>query len=335
MKRNKLIKIFAIMMIAILSLGTLASCGKKEADSKKLKIVVTTFPEYDWVREILGDRVKDVDLKLLQKNGTDLHSFQPSAQDIKDISNADIFVYVGGESDEWVEDVLKKKKNKDLVAINLMDEMKDSKKAEEVKEGMQPEKEDEDEDDGHHHENAEEVEYDEHVWLSLKNAIKLCQPIAQAIAKKDEKHADTYKKNLDAYTKKLENLDSKYAEAVKNAKGKTLIFGDRFPFRYMVDDYGLNYYAAFVGCSAESEASFETISFLSNKLNQLKIKHVLTIENSDHKIAKSVIKNADGTKRDIKTLDSLQSMKKGDIKKKTYLKTMENNLKVLQEVLNN
>ena len=150
MKRNKLIKIFAIMMIAILSLGTLASCGKKEADSKKLKIVVTTFPEYDWVREILGDRVKDVDLKLLQKNGTDLHSFQPSAQDIKDISNADIFVYVGGESDEWVEDVLKKKKNKDLVAINLMDEMKDSKKAEEVKEGMQPEKEDEDEGDGHH-----------------------------------------------------------------------------------------------------------------------------------------------------------------------------------------
>ena len=151
MKRNKLIKIFAIMMIAILSLGTLASCGKKEADSKKLKIVVTTFPEYDWVREILGDRVKDVDLKLLQKNGTDLHSFQPSAQDIKDISNADIFVYVGGESDEWVADVLKKKKNKDLVAINLMDEMKDSKKAEEVKEGMQPEKEDEG--DGHHHEN--------------------------------------------------------------------------------------------------------------------------------------------------------------------------------------
>lgn len=335
MKRNKLIKIFAIMMIAILSLGTLASCGKKEADSKKLKIVVTTFPEYDWVREILGDRVKDVDLKLLQKNGTDLHSFQPSAQDIKDISNADIFVYVGGESDEWVEDVLKKKKNKDLVAINLMDEMKDSKKAEEVKEGMQPEKEDEDEGDGHHHENAEEVEYDEHVWLSLKNAIKLCQPIERAIAKKDEKHADTYKKNLDAYTKKLENLDNKYAEAVKNAKVKTLIFGDRFPFRYMVDDYGLNYYAAFVGCSAESEASFETISFLSNKLNQLKIKHVLTIENSDHKIAKSVIKNADGTKRDIKTLDSLQSMKKGDIKKKTYLKTMENNLKVLQEVLNN
>ena len=335
MKRNKLIKIFAIMMIAILSLGTLASCGKKEADSKKLKIVVTTFPEYDWVREILGDRVKDVDLKLLQKNGTDLHSFQPSAQDIKDISNADIFVYVGGESDEWVEDVLKKKKNKDLVAINLMDEMKDSKKAEEVKEGMQPEKEDEDEGDGHHHENAEEVEYDEHVWLSLKNAIKLCQPIEQAIAKKDEKHADIYKKNLDAYTKKLETLDSKYAEAVKNAKVKTLIFGDRFPFRYMVDDYGLNYYAAFVGCSAESEASFETISFLSNKLNQLKIKHVVTIENSDQKIAKSVIKNADGTKRDIKTLDSLQSMKKGDLKNKTYLKTMESNLKVLQEILNN
>lgn len=335
MKRNKLIKIFAIMMIAILSLGTLASCGKKEADSKKLKIVVTTFPEYDWVREILGDRVKDIDLKLLQKNGTDLHSFQPSAQDIKDISNADIFVYVGGESDEWVEDVLKKKKNKDLVAINLMDEMKDSKKAEEVKEGMQPEKEDVDEGDGHHHENAEEVEYDEHVWLSLKNAIKLCQPIEQAIADKDKKHASTYKKNLDAYTKKLEALDNKYAEAVKNAKVKTLIFGDRFPFRYMVDDYGLNYYAAFVGCSAESEASFETISFLSNKLNQLKIKHVLTIENSDQKIAKSVIKNADGTKRDIKTLDSMQSMKKGDIKKKTYLKTMENNLKVLQEVLNN
>ena len=334
MKRNKLIKIFAIMLIAILSLGTLASCGSKEANSNKLKIVVTTFPEYDWVREILGDRIKDVDLKLLQKNGTDLHSFQPSAKDIKDISNADIFIYVGGESDEWVEDVLKKKKNKDLVAINLMDEMKDGKKVEEVKEGMQTE-EDEEESDGHHHENAEEVEYDEHIWLSLKNAIKLCQPIEKAIADKDKKHADTYKKNLESYTKKLEKLDSKYAEAISNAKVKTLIFGDRFPFRYMVDDYGLDYYAAFVGCSAESEASFETISFLSNKLNQLKIKHVVTIENSDQKIAKSIIKNADGTKRDIKTLDSLQSMKKGDIKNKTYLKTMESNLKVLQEILNN
>ena len=255
-------------------------------------------------------------------------------------------MYVGGESDKWVSDVLKKKTNKNLVAINLMDEMKDSKKAEEVKEGMQPEKEehdhhdhdgdkDKDHKDDHHHEDAEEVEYDEHVWLSLKNAIKLCKPIEKAIADKDKDNADTYKKNLDAYTEKLKKLDKQYADAVAKAKVKTLVFGDRFPFRYMVDDYGIDYYAAFVGCSAESEASFETIHFLSGKLNQLKLKHVVTIENSDHKIAKSIIRDADSTKRDIKTLDSLQSIKKSDLKDKTYLKTMEQNLEVLKELLSN
>ena len=264
----------------------------------------------------------------------------------KAVADADIFVYVGGESDKWVSDVLKKKTNKNLVAINLMDEMKDSKKAEEVKEGMQPEKEehdhhdhdgdkDKDHKDGHHHEDAEEVEYDEHVWLSLKNAIKLCKPIEKAIADKDKDNADTYKKNLDAYTEKLKKLDKQYADAVAKAKVKTLVFGDRFPFRYMVDDYGIDYYAAFVGCSAESEASFETIHFLSGKLNQLKLKHVVTIENSDHKIAKSIIRDADSTKRDIKTLDSLQSIKKSDLKDKTYLKTMEQNLEVLKELLSN
>lgn len=346
MNRKKFTKLFAIMLIAILTLGALSGCGNKTESKKKIKIVATTFPQYDWIREILGDKAKDVNLKLLQKSGGDLHSFQPSADDIKAVADADIFVYVGGESDKWVSDVLKKKTNKNLVAINLMDEMKDSKKAEEVKEGMQPEKEehdhhdhdgdkDKDHKDGHHHEDAEEVEYDEHVWLSLKNAIKLCKPIEKAIADKDKDNADTYKKNLDAYTEKLKKLDKQYADAVAKAKVKTLVFGDRFPFRYMVDDYGIDYYAAFVGCSAESEASFETIHFLSGKLNQLKLKHVVTIENSDHKIAKSIIRDADSTKRDIKTLDSLQSIKKSDLKDKTYLKTMEQNLEVLKELLSN
>lgn len=360
MNRNKLIKIFAVMLIAIMSIYTLTGCGSKNSGSSaKLKIVATTFPEYDWMRELLGDQAKDVDLKLLQKNGTDLHSYQPTADDLKDISESDIFIHVGGESDEWVEDALKNKKNKDMIVINLMDEMKDNKKAEEVKEGMQAEDEHEHDhkhdeakkDDEHHHDHKHEdakdehehnheegeVEYDEHVWLSVKNAIKLCQPLEKALETKDKDNADTYKKNLESYTKKLTDLDQKYTDAVSKAKTKTLLFGDRFPFRYMVDDYGLDYFAAFVGCSAESEASFETIHFLSSKLNTLGLKHVVTIENSDKKIAKAIIKDSGSTKCDIQTLDSLQSIKTKDIEsgKKTYIKTMEKNLDVLKVLLEN
>ena len=274
-------KIITLMLVAVLAVCALSGCGTsksgEDTKDKKIKIVTTIFPEYDWVMQILGDKADKADVTMLLDKGVDLHSYQPSTADIAKISEADVFIYVGGESDEWVEDVLKEAKNKKLKVINLMDVMGDKAKEEEVKEGMQPEEEEHAEEakDG---KEEEEVEYDEHVWLSLKNAKIFTKKIADVLSEVDKDDAKTYQANYESYAKKLDDLDKKYADAVASAKNKTLVFGDRFPFRYLVNDYGLDYYAAFVGCSAESEASFETVTFLAKKIDELGLGNVLTIE---------------------------------------------------------
>ncbi|MBF1173312.1 MAG: zinc ABC transporter substrate-binding protein, partial [[Eubacterium] sulci] len=269
---------------------------------------------------------------MLLDKGVDLHSYQPSTADIAKISEADVFIYVGGESDEWVEDVLKEAKNKKLKVINLMDVMGDKAKEEEVKEGMQPEEEEAEEaKDG---KEEEEVEYDEHVWLSLKNAKIFTKKIADVLSEVDKDNAKTYQANYESYAKKLDDLDKKYADAVASAKNKTLVFGDRFPFRYLVNDYGLDYYAAFVGCSAESEASFETVTFLAKKIDELGLGNVLTIEGKNHKIAKTVVDNTKNKDQKVLTMDSMQSTTSKDVKDgATYLGIMEKNLEVLKEAL--
>ena len=286
-------KIITLMLVAVLAVCALSGCGTsksgEDTKDKKIKIVTTIFPEYDWVMQILGDKADKADVTMLLDKGVDLHSYQPSTADIAKISEADVFIYVGGESDEWVEDVLKEAKNKKLKVINLMDVMGDKAKEEEVKEGMQPEEEEAEEaKDG---KEEEEVEYDEHVWLSLKNAKIFTKKIADVLSEVDKDDAKTYQANYESYAKKLDDLDKKYADAVASAKNKTLVFGDRFPFRYLVNDYGLDYYAAFVGCSAESEASFETVTFLAKKIDELGLGNVLTIEGKNHKIAKTVVDN--------------------------------------------
>ena len=180
----------------------------------------------------------------------------------------------------------------------------------------------------------EEKEYDEHVWLSLKNTKQLCNAIAEALEEIDPERADIYDANMVAYEEKLDDLNAQYQETVDNAKQKTLLFGDRFPFRYLVDDYGLSYYAAFAGCSAESEASFETISFLAKKVDELGLKNIMTIEKSDQKIAKTIIENTATKDQKILTLDSMQSTTSDDIANgETYLSAMEKNLEVLKEAL--
>lgn len=261
---------------------------------------------------------------MLLDNGVDLHSYQPTADDIMKISDCDIFVYVGGESDEWVEDALKEAVNKDMQVINLLEVLGDSVKTEEMVEGMQETE--------HDHEHEEEA--DEHVWLSLKNAQTLSNAIASALETADPANKETYVANAASYVEKLAALDTQYQEAVNNASQKTLLFGDRFPFRYLVDDYGLSYYAAFAGCSAESEASFETISFLAQKIDKLGLKNVLTIEKSDQKITKTIIENTRDKNQNILTLDSMQSTTSDDVANgTTYLSVMENNLSVLKEAL--
>ena len=510
-------KIFTIFLALTMVVGLLAGCGKKnaaetgESDSNKLSVVTTIFPEYDWVKEILGDKAESTDLTMLLDNGVDLHSYQPTADDLVKISDCDLFVYVGGESDKWVDDALKEATNKDMKVIDLLEVLGDSVKTEETVEGMQetehahdhskevstfedhevqdrslsdwagswqsaypfaldgtlddafaamaeegemtadeyktyyqngyktditniniegdhiaftyedgkkvgsdykyigyyiqnsrrfpgiapcrsararfeavdrtsgapiyiefndhmiesaaaehfhirmsnesfdaivdPEKswptffpadmtgEDLCEHmEGHGHDHGEEK--DEHVWLSLKNAKTLVGAIADALQELDPDNKDTYAANASAYIEKLSALDGAYQSAVDGAARKTVLFGDRFPFRYLVDDYGLSYYAAFAGCSAESEASFETLSFLAKKVDELKLPCVLTIEGKNHKIAETIVENTAEKNQKILTMDSMQSTTSEDVANGTaYLSVMEQNLSMLKEAL--
>ena len=476
---------------------------QENIDEEVIRVVTTIFPEYDWVRQIAGEEISHIDLTMLLDNGVDLHSYQPTADDIAKISDCDLFIYVGGESDEWVEDALKEAVNKDMKVINLLEVLGDAVKEEEIVEGMQEtehshshekkevsedrtlsdyegewqslypfmdekfknetvsymaeaegfddedeawdffykgnetdiryvningnkiefEKEDgtketgtyeydgfysdcwgetsiryqfkntdtnsdapayvqfddhlnypskaehfhlycgddakamldikynwptyypadiQSEDDMIHEflkhyvdeEEEHEEEKDEHVWLSLKNAETLCQTISADLQEIDPENKDVYAANASAYLEKLSVLDTAYQSAADAASQKTLLFGDRFPFRYLVDDYGLSYYAAFVGCSAETEASFETITFLAGKVDELGLHSVLTLENSDQKIAKTIIENTSEKNQEILTLDSMQSTTSADVANgTTYLSVMENNLNVLKKAL--
>ncbi|MBO4914286.1 MAG: zinc ABC transporter substrate-binding protein, partial [Oscillospiraceae bacterium] len=275
-----------------------------------------------------GDNKDNVELTMLLDSGADLHSYQPTADDMIKLSSCDVFIYVGGESDEWVEDALESAVNKNMLVIDLLDVLGDAVKEEELVEGMQGEEEEES------GEGEEEVEYDEHVWLSLKNAAVLCDAIAGALAKLDAANADVYAANKDAYVAKLNALDAQYAAAVSAAKVRTLLFGDRFPFRYLADDYGLDYYAAFVGCSAETEASFETIVFLSGKVDELGLNTVLTIESGDGKIARTIVENTAAKSAQVLKMDSMQSTTAQNIADgATYLGAMEYNLAVLKQAL--
>ncbi len=326
-------KLLSVFTALSLTAGCITACSTNNApaaDSKNLQIVTTIFPEYDWVMNILGDNPANAEVTMLLDNGADLHSYQPTASDILKISTCDVFVYVGGESDEWVDDVLKEATNKDMVVINLMDELGNAVKEEEIIEGM----EGHDHDHEHHHEEGE-VEYDEHVWLSLKNASVLVGAISEAIAKADSANAATYRANASAYIDKLNALDKEYSDMVSAAARDELVFGDRFPFRYMIDDYGLVYYAAFVGCSAESEASFETIMFLAGKVDENSLTSVITIEGKEHKIAETIISNTATKDQKILTLDSMQTTTMSDVKNgTTYISVMESNYEVLKEALN-
>ena len=334
-------KMIVLLLALLMAVGMLAGCSKQNDDdtddtTEKLSIVTTIFPEYDWVKAVLGDKAEHADITMLLDNGVDLHSYQPTADDIVKISDCDLFLYVGGESEGWVEKALKNSSNKDRKVINLLDVLGDSVKHEEVVEGMQEEEhehEDADEHgDGKEHEHEEES--DEHVWLSLKNAETLVGAISNALQELDAENKEIYAANADAYMKKLAALDAEYQTAVDNATRKTVLFGDRFPFRYLVDDYGLNYYAAFIGCSAETEASFETVSFLAKKADELNLPCVLTIEGKHHKIAETIVKNTAQKSQKILTMDSMQSTTSKDVASgTTYLSVMEKNLAVLKEAL--
>ena len=321
-------KKFAALLLTFVLFISLCPVSGLAEGTGKIQVVTTIFPIYDWVREVAGD-TGNTEITLLLDSGVDLHSFQPSAQDILKVATCDLFIYVGGESDEWAEDALAEAVNPDMVVISLVEALGENAKAEEIVEGMQAEEEEEEGEEG------EEEEIDEHVWLSLRNAQVFTSAIADALAQKDPANADSYRANAEAYGAKLAALDAAYAEAVDSAAHKTLLFGDRFPFRYLTDDYGLAYYAAFAGCSAETEASFETVIFLAKKTDELQLPAVLTIEGKDHRIAETIIGSTADKNRKLLTLNSMQGTTANDIEQgATYLKIMEDNLAVLKEALN-
>ena len=326
-------KLPALLLSLFFLLSTALPAGM--AEEKSLKIVTTIFPIYDWVRQIIGEQ--DADVTMLMDSGVDLHNFQPTAQDILTIAQCDLFIFVGGESDEWTEDVLKTAKNESMTVISLLDALGDNVKEEEIVEGMEHEHDhdkDEDHDEDEDHEEHEH-EADEHVWLSLRNAEKLVKVIAETLAEIDAEKAEPYRANAESYIEKLQALDAQYAETVNAAAFQTLLFGDRFPFRYLADDYGLTCYAAFAGCSAETEASFQPILFLAQKVDELGLPAVLTIENPKTRIAETVVNATQKKNQKILSLNSMQGVTAQEVKDgAAYLSLMESNLIVLRDALN-
>lgn len=338
--------------------NTIEQNSIEKGNSNKISIVCTTFPQYDWVKNILGEEAERFNVTLLLDNGVDMHSYQPAVKDIATAGSSNLFIYVGGESDTWVEDALKEAKNKDLKAINLMETLDNSVKEEEVVEGMQEgreslghsheksSKEKQEQTQKESHENSQEIngqkeaadeepEYDEHIWLSIRNAEIMVKNIEKAIEQLDSDNAKVYQTNAENYIKKLDTLDKQYANTIQNAKYKAILFGDRFPFRYMADDYDLKYYAAFAGCSAETMAGFETVTFLAKKADELRLPVILTIENSDGRIAEAVKSNTTKKNQKILAMNSLQSVTKEQLADGiTYLQVMQENLSVLSEALN-
>lgn len=310
--------------LALVLLSVCLFTGTALAEEKTIHVVATIFPVYDWVRAVAGGD-EAVDITLLLDSGVDLHSYQPTAADIMKVATCDVFIYVGGESDGWVDGALRTADNPGRIVVNLMEALGDAVKEEETVEGMEAEDEKEDE---------EEAEYDEHVWLSLRNAGALTEAIAGALGEALPDKAETFAANAAAYIAQLDALDAAYAEAVEGAAYRTLLFGDRFPFRYLADDYGLSYYAAFSGCSAETEASFETIVFLAGKVDELQLPAVLTLEGADHRIAETIVAATRAKDAAVLAVDSMQGTTARDVADgAAYLGIMAANLDVIKQAL--
>ena len=312
-------KRFIIILSALALL--LSGCVQPQSDKKKLQVVAAIFPEYDWVRQIAGDD-DSVELTLLVDDGVDPHSFQPAVSDMVTAANCDLLIYGGGESDQWLTKLEATNPNREtLVLLPLLGAQAHR---EEVVEGMEAHEEDEAEDD---------AEMDEHVWLSLRNASLFCQAITDALCRLNPGKADTYRANLAAYQQQLDALDNDYRSAMDASPNHTIVVCDRFPFRYLVEDYGLSYYAAFPGCSAETGASFETVVFLSDKVKELGLNALLVTESSDGRMAKTVAQNAGSADMPVLTLNSMQSVSGESAKSLDYLTVMSENLRVLKQAL--
>ena len=318
----KIKKYLCTLFAALTALTLLAASGCETSSDGKLHIVCTIFPQYDWVRE-LTKGAQNVEVTLLEDSGADLHNFQPSAADKVSILNSDLFVYTGGESDDWARTLLKNAE-KDVRSLDLIEALGDRALTEE--EGIEESGE---------HDHAHEDETDEHIWLSVQNAKVLVSAIREELCGVDEDNAALYRENRENYLIELNKLDEAFEETVSSAERSVLVFADRYPFRYLAHDYGLTCYAAFSGCSAESEASFATILTLVKHVEENALPYVMVLENSTQKTARTVIENTESKDQGILVLNSLQSVSREDIESgATYLGLMKEDLAVLQTALN-
>lgn len=315
-------KIF-IAVIATIILTT--GCGKTDYIPKKndeLNITATIFPQYDFARQLAGDKAN---VTMLLPPGSECHTYEPTPQDIIKIQNSDLFIYTGGESDNWIDEILRTLDTSNMKILRLMEicETVD----EESVEGMQS--------DEHNHENENENsnhELDEHVWTSPYNAVKICDAISDALCELDAENAQYYNKNHTEYTALLFDLDDSFREILSSSKRNTLVFGDRFPFRYFTERYGIEYYAAFPGCAEETEASISTVTFLIDKIKQEQIPVVLYPELSNHRLADTI---AEETGAKALMLHSCHNVTQEDFNNGiTYIELMKNNVEVLREALN-
>lgn len=293
--------------------------NNSEMNMAKLNIVCANFPEYDWVRNII-EGSESIDVWLLIDDGTDIHSFQPSVDDMLKVSNCDMFIYAGGENAKWMNELLDNAENENMTVIDMLDFP--------YAYVISTEHE-------HDEEYSDEVHvYDEHVWLSLSNAKNVCRYIYECLVYMDETHKDLYEANYESYIARLTELDDAYEQAIEESKNKEIVFADRFPFVYMMDEYGISCKAAFSGCSTETDASFQTIVALSERVDELGLKNIVVLENSSTDVAKALMSNVKSKDLSTVEMNSMQSVSASDIDEgSTYLRYMEENLKSLIKAL--
>lgn len=336
-RQRKWIGILAVCGLLCGSL--LAGCGTERAegvsegvqDDGRISVVTTIFPQYDFVRQIAGE---NVELKMLLKPGEETHSYEPTPQDIIAIQNSDIFIYVGGENDAWVEDILESMPEADMRTLKLMDCV-DTVEEEHV-EGMQEQPGHSHEEEESHEDETEEEhsvhEIDEHVWTSPVNASAIVDKIKELLVQADPENRQIYEENAESYEAELAELDAEFRDVVDNAGRRLVVFGDRFPFRYFADEYGLDYYAAFPGCASDTEPSAATMAFLINKVKEEEIPAVLKMELSNENIANAI---AEATGTEVRTFYSCHNLTAEEFEDgETYLSMMQKNVETLKEVLN-
>lgn len=334
MKRQSYVKfikkVCSVLLSILLLIPFLFGCSKsiQKNNPHTFDIICTTFPHYDWMRQIIGD-TEGVTLSLLISNGTDPHSYEPTIADIAALNHSDMVVLVGGDSDTWIKEALAQSENKDLIQVKLNEMEGVTLQKITSESGHNHAHEHEHEHDGHDH-----SPYDEHIWLSLRNAAACVRGLTSTLANHDPTHAESYQANADRYLQALEDLDRRYVEAVASAAKRELLFADRFPFIYLTEDYGLHVHAAFDGCTTDVNASFATIVSLAKEVSELCVTKIMVTEASDQKLAEAVIRATERSDLSILAMNSLQSITNQGIQDgATYLSIMEENLSVLKEAL--